>query len=87
MGYRKTKSKGKKFTKHSGLRGAIHKELVKSGQLTIASGKTFDRLFESRQAADYVELSEFEVDQVKLMFNEATAFVNEMEKLLNSENS
>lgn len=47
---------GKKFVKHSGLRGAVHKDLVKSELLDSRWGKVFDRAFENRQSAGYVVL-------------------------------
>ncbi len=50
------------------------------------SESDIDLLFENRQTVDYVELSGFEIDQVKLMLSKATRFVREMENLLNSKN-
>lgn len=41
--------RGRRFTKHTGLRAAIHRELVKSGAIDAEWGRAFDRLFESRQ--------------------------------------
>jgi len=53
---------GKRFSKHSGVRGALHKELVNTGKLPQEIGRIYDRLFERRQEADYVELVEFTHD-------------------------
>ena len=39
---------GKKFVKHSGLRGAVHKDLVKAGLLDSRWGRVFDRAFENQ---------------------------------------
>ena len=74
---------GKKFVRHSGLRAAVHQELVKAGKLDAKWGKVFDRIFENRQSADYVELWGFETDQVEKIINDAEGFVQEMLRLLN----
>lgn len=73
---------GKKFVKHSGLRAAIHQDLVKTGRLDIKLGKIFDRIFENRQSADYVELWQFEADQVETIIKDASEFVQEMRNQL-----
>lgn len=73
---------GKKFVKHSGLRAAVHQDLVKTGKLDAKWGKAFDRIFENRQSADYVELWEFEADQVEAIVIDAEGFVQEMRRLL-----
>lgn len=73
---------GKKFVKHSGLRAAVHQDLVKVGKLDAKWGKAFDRIFENRQSADYVELWEFETDQVEAIVRDAEGFVQEMRRLL-----
>lgn len=76
--------KGKQFVKHAGLRGAIHKDLIKAGKLAPQWGKVFDRAFENRQAADYLILFTFEAEQVKQLIQDAVAFVQVMQQLLTS---
>lgn len=73
---------GKKFVKHSGVRGAIHQELVKPGLLDVKWGKIYDQIFESRQSGDYLELYEFEQAQVSELLTQAEGFVAEMRRLL-----
>ena len=72
----------KRFSKHSGVRAALHEHVVKSGLIGKEFGKIYDRLFESRQEGDYIELIQFEKDQVEQAIQEATAFVNEVQKLI-----
>jgi uncharacterized protein (UPF0332 family) len=57
--------RGKQFVKHAGLRSAIHKDLVKPGDLAPQWGKVFDRAFETRQEADYLILFSFPPEQVE----------------------
>jgi len=73
---------GKKFVKHSGLRGAVHQDLVKSGMLDAKWGRIYDQIFESRQSGDYLELYEFEDAQVAEMLTQAEEFIKEMKRLL-----
>lgn len=73
---------GKTFAKHTGLRGALHRDLVKSGQLAPQWGRVFDRLFENRQRGDYLELYKFELSQVVSLLEGAEGFVGEIRRLL-----
>lgn len=66
---------GRKFVKHSGLRAAVHKDLVKAGRLTARWGKAFDRIFENRQFADYIELHRFQREQIEDIVKDAEGFV------------
>lgn len=73
---------GRKFVKHSGLRAAVHKDLVKAGRLTARWGKAFDRIFENRQFADYIELHRFQREQIEDIVKDAEGFVQEMRRLI-----
>lgn len=75
---------GKKFVKHSGVRGAIHQDLVKPGMLDVKWGKAYDQIFENRQSGDYLELYEFEKTQVAELLTQAEEFVGEMRRLLST---
>lgn len=73
--------RGHKFLKHSGVRAAVHQQLVKTGLLSTDSGKLYDRLFENRQEGDYLELVNFEKEQIAQAIENATALVNEIENI------
>lgn len=60
----------------------MHQDLVKPGLLDAKWGRTYDRIFESRQSGDYLELYEFEESQVTEMLIQAEAFIKEMKRLL-----
>ena len=72
----------RKFSKHSGVRSALHREIIKTGLLSPDFGKIYDRLYENRQEGDYLELIRFEKDQVYQAIQDATTFVSEIEKIL-----
>jgi hypothetical protein len=73
---------GKKFVKHSGVRGAVHQDLVKGGKLDPQLGKAYDQIFERRQFSDYMELYEPEESEVLDMLKQAETFVAELKRLL-----
>lgn len=75
----------RRFSKHSGVRSAVHQYLVKTGQLQIEFGKIYDRLFENRQEGDYLELVKFEEDQIRQALHDAGVFVLEMQKIIESQ--
>lgn len=74
--------RGKQFVKHTGLRSAIHKDLVKPGLLDYQWGKVFDRAFEARHEADYLILFTFPSEQVETIIQESRDFVQVMRGLL-----
>lgn len=73
---------GRKFARHSGVRGSVHQELVKTGLLDTKWGKAYDQMFETRQAADYLELFELNEAQAVELLDLARGFVAEMKRLL-----
>jgi uncharacterized protein len=45
--------RGKSFKKHAALRGALHRDLIKSGEWPVELGKDYDSLTDLREAGDY----------------------------------
>jgi hypothetical protein len=76
--------KGRRFVKHSGVRAAVHRDLVKTGLLSVELGQVYDRLFQERQLGDYVELVEFDRNDVERMIEESSRLVQELALLLGS---
>ena len=73
---------GEKFVKHSGVRAALHKKLVKTGRLELQWGRFYDRIFENRQRGDYQELVVFDREQVAGIIENAAGFVARMQQLI-----
>ena len=57
-------ARGKRFVKHSGVRAAVHRDLVKPGLLPEDLGRIYDRLFHDRQQGDYIEFVAFDAVDV-----------------------
>lgn len=75
-------SEGRKFVKHSGVRAALHRHLVKAGRIGPDWGQFYDLLFRRRAQADYVDLVAFDASQVAEMVQKAVDFVAEMRRIL-----
>ena len=75
-------NEGEKFRKHSGVRGALHRTLIKPGKIDTSWGKFYDYIFDSRNRADYQEMVKFEADEVEEIIETTIGFVKKMEELL-----
>ena len=71
--------------KHSGVRFLFHQTFVKPGLVDVELGQLYDRLFDNRQKGDYADLVRFDLEDVKDWYEEAKAFVDEIESLINRE--
>ncbi len=68
-------TRGLSTSKHSHLRGLLHKEFVRSGVIAVEHGQFFDLLFNSRQKGDYSDLVEFQADEIRGWLPQARQFV------------
>jgi uncharacterized protein (UPF0332 family) len=73
---------GRKYVKHSGVRSALHRQLIRSGRLDASWGRFYDRVFENRHRGDYQELVVFEDAHVRELCEQAAGFVTQMRRLL-----
>ena len=71
-----------RFKKHSGVRAAFHKHIVKPGLISREHGQFYDEIFEARQRGDYIELVHFEKGQVEKWLKQASEFVNGVKLLI-----
>jgi len=74
--------KGLRFRKHSGVRAAFHKHIVKTAMMSREHGQFYDEIFEARQRGDYIELVRFEKEQVKKWLKQASEFVRAVRSLI-----
>ncbi len=75
-------NEGKTFRKHTAIRGALHRDLIRTGKLDSYWGRYYDEFFESRHRGDYQPLVSFESEQVQEYIIRARGFVKQMENLL-----
>ncbi|MBC7963001.1 MAG: HEPN domain-containing protein [Steroidobacteraceae bacterium] len=72
-------------SKHSGIRAMFHQHLVKPGIVKVEQGLLYDRLFNNRQKADYLDLTNFEAEEVASWLDEAREFVESVNALIAKE--
>lgn len=75
-------AEGRKYVKHSGVRAALHRQLIRSQRLDSSWGRVYDRVFENRHRGDYQELVVFEAAHVRELCGQAVEFVAQMRRLL-----
>ena len=74
--------KGERFSKHSGVRGAVHRSLVKTGRIEPSWGRFYDLVFNSRQRGDYQELVVFSPAETEELVSQSEGFVKVMASCL-----
>ena len=70
------------FNKHSGVRAAFHREIIKKGLLDVKWGKLYDQLFEDRQEGDYMAMIIFDKEYVESQLALCTEFLKELRYLI-----
>ena len=73
--------RGKTFTKHSAIRAALHRDLVKTGELGEQRAKEFDFLIEVRETGDYGGLSTVTTKDAQVAVEKAERFVEAVKRL------
>lgn len=70
------------FKKHTAVKAALHKNLIKTGIVESDWGKFYNRIFDSRHEGDYQPLRIFQAEEIKLFLDQGAGFIHQMEKLL-----
>ena len=61
--------------KHRHVRVLLHRDYIKPGLVSVAMGRHYDLLFNSRQEGDYADFAVFEVADVQPWLEPTRAFV------------
>ncbi|QTA80767.1 HEPN domain-containing protein [Desulfonema limicola] len=73
---------GKQFKKHTGVKSGVRQYLINKGLLDVSWGRFYNRIFESRQRADYVGMVKFSHEDIEEAISESEKFVNIMENII-----
>jgi len=73
---------GHSFKKHTGVKAALHKDLIRAGIVDSKWGKFYNKIFDSRHEGDYQPLRVFEDEEVKMFLDQGAGFIATMENLL-----
>ena len=69
------------FEKHTAVRAALHRDLIKPGVIDKRWGRLYDRLFEDRQQGDYLPFTTFDASFIEEQIEETASFVALLEGL------
>jgi uncharacterized protein (UPF0332 family) len=75
---------GRQFSKHSGVRAAFNRDIIRPGRLSREHGDLYNQLFRDRQEGDYVEFTEFDAPYVREKIEACEAFLEALKPLLES---
>lgn len=75
---------GRQFSKHSGVRAAFNRDIVKPGRLRREHGDLYNQLFRDRQEGDYVEFTQFDAPYVREKIEACERFLKALQPLLES---
>lgn len=70
--------RGQSFSKHSALRAALHRDLIKTSQWPINLGKAFDFLMDLRETGDYGGLIQVSRSDAELATAKAQAIIDKV---------
>jgi len=70
------------FKSHSGVKSEFHRSFVKTGKITMNSGRLYGRLFNLRHEGDYADFKRFEKEDIEPFIADVEEFFLEIEKLL-----
>ena len=71
--------------KHTGVRALFNDHFVKTGKVPVELGRFYSRMYEFRQKGDYGDFVEFEREKVKEWLDQASMFIEEMDKIIEKE--
>ena len=73
---------GQSFKKHTAVKAALHKDLIRAGIVEPVWGKFYNKIFDSRHEGDYQPLRTFDAEEVKVFLDQGAGFIAQMETLL-----
>lgn len=73
---------GLTFKKHGAIIGAVHKQFIHTGAVTVETGKWLTWLFELRSVGDYAETIHVGEDQARLALKRAQTLVETFQRVL-----
>jgi uncharacterized protein len=75
---------GQKFKKHSGVRAAFNREIIKTGRMEKRYGDLYNEIFDDRQVGDYVAFTKFDVAYVQEKIDGCEKFLADLRPLIKS---
>jgi uncharacterized protein (UPF0332 family) len=71
--------------KHTGVRALFNEHFVRAGKVPVELGRFYTRMYDFRQKGDYGDFIEFEREKVKEWLDQASMFIDEMDRITENE--
>lgn len=71
--------------RHTGIRALFNEHFVKTGKVSVESGRFFSRMYDFRQKGDYADFVLFEEAKIKEWLVLAESFINEVDQVIGKE--
>ena len=75
---------GRQFKKHSGVRSAFNREIIKTGRMKKNHGDLYNEIFDDRQEGDYIEFTKFDAQYVQEKIDGCEKFLAALRPLIKS---
>ena len=75
---------GRRFKKHSGVRSAFNREIIKSERMERWCGDLYNEIFDDRQAGDYIAFTKFDAPYVQEKIDGCEKFLAALQPLIKS---
>ena len=69
-------------SKHTGVRALFNEHFVKAGIVPVELGRQFSRMYDVRQKSDYGDFVKIQPEKVSEWFEQAVAFINEIDQII-----
>jgi uncharacterized protein (UPF0332 family) len=71
--------------RHTGIRALFNEHFVRTGKVSMESGRFFSRMYDFRQKGDYADFVQFEEAKIKEWLVLAESFINEVDQVIGKE--
>ena len=71
--------------RHTGVRALFNEHFVRTGKVSVESGRFFSRMYDFRQKGDYADFVQFEEAKIKEWLVLAESFISEVDQVIGKE--
>jgi len=71
--------------RHTGIRALFNEHFIRTGKVSVESGRFFSRMYDFRQKGDYADFVQFEEAKIKEWLVLAESFINEVDQVIRKE--
>ncbi len=71
--------------RHTGIRALFNEHFIRTGKVSVESGRFFSRMYDFRQKGDYADFVQFEEAKIKEWLVLAESFISEVDQVIGKE--